>query len=137
VTRVLIVDDHQFFRQCLVDLINASEGLEVVGECADGSEVASAVRELGPDVVLMDLCMGAMSGLEAAAALQRSASAARVIMLTADTADTSRVAARAHGAAGHLLKGWGPDLVVRAVRHVAAGGTVWSEGFDSACPTGS
>jgi DNA-binding NarL/FixJ family response regulator len=86
--------------------------------------VASAVRELRPDVVVMDLRMGAMSGLEAAAALRRSRSAARVIMLTADAAETSRAAARAGGAAGYLLKGCGPDVVVRTVRGVAAGGTV-------------
>ena len=61
--RVLIVDNDQFFRQSLAYLINASEGLEVVGECSDGSEVASAVGELRPDVVVMDLRMGAMSGL--------------------------------------------------------------------------
>jgi DNA-binding NarL/FixJ family response regulator len=124
VIRVLIVDDHQFFRQSLAYLINASEGVEVVGECSDGSEVASAVRELRPDVVVMDLRMGAMSGLEAAAALRRSRSAARVIMLTVDAAETSRAAARAGGAAGYLLKGCGADVVVRTVRGVAAGGSV-------------
>jgi DNA-binding NarL/FixJ family response regulator len=124
VIRVLVVDDHQFFRQSLAYLITASEGLEVVGECSDGSEVASAVRELRPDVVVMDLCMGAMSGLEAAAALRRSRSAAGAIMLTVDAAETSRAAARASGAAGYLLRGCGADVVVRTVRGVAAGGTV-------------
>jgi DNA-binding NarL/FixJ family response regulator len=130
--RVLIVDDHQFFRQCLADLINADESLEVVGECADGSEVASAVRELAPDVVVMDLAMDGMSGLEATAALQRTRSAARVLMLTADAAETSRAAAHAHGAAGYLLKGCAPDVVVHAVRGVAAGRTVWSPESDPA-----
>jgi DNA-binding NarL/FixJ family response regulator len=124
VIRVPIVDDHRFFRQALAYLIDASEGLEVVGECSDGSEVASAVRELRPDVVVMDLRMGAMSGLEVAAALRRSRSAARVIMLTVDAAATSRAAVRAGGAAGYLLKGCGAHVVVRTVRGMAAGGTV-------------
>jgi DNA-binding NarL/FixJ family response regulator len=124
VIRVPIVDDHRFFRQALAYLIDASEGLEVVGECSDGSEVASAVRELRPDVVVMDLRMGAMSGLEVAAALRRSRSAARVIMLTVDAAATSRAAVRAGGAGGYLLKGCGAHVVVRTVLGMAAGGTV-------------
>src|SRR5215210_6591724 len=84
VTRVLIVDDHDFFRGCLVDLVNASQDLEAVGECTDGAEVASAVRELQPHVVLMDVRMGAVSGIDAVGALQREETTARVIMLTSD-----------------------------------------------------
>jgi DNA-binding NarL/FixJ family response regulator len=124
---VLIAEDHQFFRQCLVDIINASDDLEAVGECRDGSEVVPAVRELNPDVVLMDLRMGTTSGIEATAALHRDRAATRVLMLTADHAGTSRAAARANGAAGYLLKAWGGGVVVRAIRHIAAGGTIWSE----------
>jgi DNA-binding NarL/FixJ family response regulator len=126
VIRVLIVDDHEFFRQCLVQVVSASEGLEAVGECTDGSEVV-AVRSLEPDVVVMDVRMAGMSGLEAAAALQREGARSRVIMLTSDTADSSRAAARAHGALGYLVKGGGPDVVVDAIRGVAAGGTAWPE----------
>jgi DNA-binding NarL/FixJ family response regulator len=133
VIRVLIVEDHQFLRECLVEIINASEDLEAVGECRDGSEVAAAVRDLGPDVVLMDLRMAVMSGIEAAAALHRDQAAARVLMLTADPAETSRAAARANGAAGYLLKGWGGGVVARAIRHVAAGGTIWAGQFDRNC----
>jgi DNA-binding NarL/FixJ family response regulator len=129
---VLVVDDHQFFRQSLVDLVNASEGLVAVGQCADGSEVIAAVRELGPHVVLMDLRMGVMSGIAATAALQRDGTTARVIMLTSDTAYASREAARANGAAGYLTKGWSAAVVVRAIHHVAAGGTLWSGEFDPA-----
>jgi DNA-binding NarL/FixJ family response regulator len=135
VIRVLVVEDHQFFRQCLVDIINASDGLEAVGECGDGCEVVAAVRDLGPDVVLMDLRLGAMSGLEATAALHRDQAAARVLMLTADPAESSRSAARVNGAAGYLLKGWGGGVVVRAIRRVAAGGTVWSRELEPTCTT--
>jgi DNA-binding NarL/FixJ family response regulator len=127
VIRVLVVADHLFFRQCLVDMISASEGLTAVGECRDGGEVAAAVRNLCPDVVLMDLRLAVMSGLEACAGLLRERAAARVLMLTADPADISRVAARASGAAGYLLKGWDGHVVVRAIRHVAAGGTFWEK----------
>jgi DNA-binding NarL/FixJ family response regulator len=133
VIRVLIAEDHQFFRECLVDIINASEDLEAVGECADGTEVVAAVRDLSPDVVLMDLRMGATSGIDATAALRRNQAAARVLMLTSDPTGTSRAAARDNGAAGYLLKGWGGGVVVRAIRHVAAGGTIWSEELDPSC----
>jgi len=125
--RVLVVDDHDFFRQCLVDLVNADEGLEAVGECRDGTEVTAAVRALDPQIVLMDLRMGAMSGLEAAAQLRETQTAARVIMLTSDTATTSRAAARANGASGYLLKGSDASQVVDAIRCVAAGRTLWPE----------
>src|SRR4051794_13985252 len=124
-TQVLVVDDYAFFRGCLVDLVNASEDLEVVGECADGSEVAAAVHELRPDVVVMDVRMPTVSGIDAAAHVGGINSTTRVIMLTSDTADSSRAAARANGAAGYLIKGNNPDLVLDAIREVARGGTVW------------
>jgi DNA-binding NarL/FixJ family response regulator len=129
-TAVLVVDDHPFFRTCLVELINASGDLEVVGECTDGTEVAAAVPALRPEVVLMDVRMGEMSGLEAAATLQRQGHAASVIMLTSDTAVSSQAAARAHGAAGYLIKGHHPDRVLDAIRQVAAGGTAWPDDLD-------
>jgi DNA-binding NarL/FixJ family response regulator len=128
--RVLVVDDHPFFRFCLVGCINASGDLEVVGECADGAEVAAAVPEVEPEVVLMDVRMGEMSGLEAAATLQRQGNPARVVMLTSDAAGTSQAAARAYGAAGYLIKGGRPDRVLDAIRRVAAGGTAWPEDLE-------
>jgi DNA-binding NarL/FixJ family response regulator len=124
-TRVLVVDDHSFFRFCLVDCINASGDLEVVGQCADGTEAAAAVPAIQPEVVLMDVRMGKTSGLEAAATLQQQGNAARVIMLTSDTAASSQAAARACGAVGYLFKGHHPDGVLDAIRRVAAGGTAW------------
>jgi len=127
VTRVLIVDDHDFFRGCLVDLVNASHDLEAVGECTDGAEVAAAVRELQPHVVLMDVRMGSMSGIDAVGALQREETTARVIMLTSDTAQSSRAAAEANGAVGYLIKGSDASLVLDAIRQVALGGTAWPE----------
>jgi DNA-binding NarL/FixJ family response regulator len=132
VIRVLVVDDHDFFRECLIEVIDGSEDLSVVGECRGGDEVSAAVRELAPHVVLMDVRMGATSGTDAAAALQRERANARVIMLTSDLTDSTRVLARANGAAGYLLKGLDADMVVDAVRRVAAGGTAWPEDLDSA-----
>lgn len=126
-TRVLIVDDHDFFRGCLVDLVNASHDLEAVGECTDGAEVAAAVLELNPHVVLMDVRMRSISGLEAAALLQQAGASARVLMLSSDTARSSRAAAQASGAAGYLYKGADGSQVLDAIRRVAMGGSVWPE----------
>ena len=126
-TQVLVVDDHDFFRSCLVDLVNASVGLEVVGECADGSEVEAAVAEVRPDIVVMDVRMRTVSGIDAARRLKKISRTLRVIMLTGDTAQSSRAAARADGAAGYLIKGGKPDLVIDAIREVARGGTAWPD----------
>ena len=85
------------------------------------------MRALDPQVVLMDVRMGAMSGIKAAAQLRQAEAPARVIMLTSDTATTSRAAARANGASGYLLKGSDASQVVEAIRSVAAGGSVWPD----------
>lgn len=119
-TRVLIVDDHPFLRICLIDLINASADLDVVGDCSDGTEVLSAVDELQPDVVLMDVRMPHLSGLDTAAALQTHHPDVRVVILTSDTTRSSRATAEAHGVADYLLKSADPHSVLDAIRCAAA-----------------
>ena len=119
-TRVLIVDDHPFLRICLVDLITASADLEVVGECADGTEVLPAVNELRPDVVLMDVRMPRLSGLDTAAALQHQQPQVKVVILTSDGTRSSRATAHANGVADYLLKGADPHSVLDAIRRVVA-----------------
>ncbi|SDS99563.1 DNA-binding response regulator, NarL/FixJ family, contains REC and HTH domains [Friedmanniella luteola] len=125
--RVLVVDDHAFFRGCLVSLIGDSADFEVVGECADGVEVVEAVAALRPDIVLMDVQMTTMSGIEAMAMLHREDPSVRVVMLTSDVADSSRAAARGRGAMGYLVKGCRPALILAALRRVALGGTARPE----------
>ena len=126
-TRVLVVDDHVFFRKVLTDLLNAAEDLEVVGECSDGTEVVAAVQTLHPDVVLMDLRMKHMSGIDAASLLKTHGSNAQVIMLSSETAPGTHAAARSSGAAGFVRKGANPHQVIQAIRQVASGGTAWPE----------
>ena len=125
--RVLVVDDHDFLRGCLVDLIAATPDLVVVGECRDGSEVVAAVRSARPDLVLMDVRMGTRSGLDALADLQREQLLARVVMLTSASAVTHRPLAESLGAVGYLQKGADCQQVLEAVRRVARGGTAWPE----------
>jgi DNA-binding NarL/FixJ family response regulator len=120
-TRVLIVDDHSFFRRTLADLIGASGDLEVVGQCGDGAEVTTAVTALRPDVILMDVRMGHVSGIDAAQSLKQQGSGARVIMLSSDDRSGTRAAARDAGAVGYLVKGGHLDEVLDAIRQVARG----------------
>lgn len=124
---VLVVDDHQFFRSCLLDLIDACEDLTVVGECSDGEQVLTCVRELRPSVVLMDVRMPHLSGLEAAAILQRQQPLVPVVLLTSDTTESSQARARSAGVTNYLIKGASPDLVLDAIRHAArtAPGAGW------------
>lgn len=123
-TRALIVDDHPFVRAALRELFAAEQGIDVVGECADGTEVTAAVSNQGADVVLMDLVMPAMSGLDATRTLLEARPSTRVLILTGTYSEASVQEARALGAAGYLLKGDG-DALVRAVRAVAARETDW------------
>ena len=124
--KVLIADDHKLIRMALVDLFAASSDIEVVAECADGSEVLEAVERTRPDVVLMDVKMPVMDGLEATCSLLSAHPEARVIILTGALTAATACEARALGAAGYLLKEDSPEDLPARVRAVAAGGTAWS-----------
>ncbi|SEQ82848.1 response regulator [Microlunatus flavus] len=126
-TRVLVVDDHDFFRTCMVDLVASTADLRAVGECRDGTEVLDAVRVLRPDVVLMDVRMRTRTGLEAAADLRRAGDGARVILLSSDPVHRHRRAAEREGVAGYLMKDADASRVLEAIRRVASGGTAWPE----------
>jgi DNA-binding NarL/FixJ family response regulator len=127
VIRVLVVDDHALVRAGLRGLLDGSGDIEVVGECADGSLVRTTAERLRPEVVLMDVQMPIMSGLEATRSLREAKSGARVIVLTGSVSPGTMDAAVAAGAVGYLIKGGDPNLVVSAVRTVAAGGTAWPD----------
>jgi DNA-binding NarL/FixJ family response regulator len=124
-TRVLIVDDHPFLRRALSDVVNASGDLQVVGECEDGVEVAAAVDALRPDVIVMDVRMEQMSGIEATESLTRRGAGVRVIILSSETGSHAQAAAREAGAVGYLPKGAPAPQLLEAIRRVARGATVW------------
>ena len=119
--RVLVVDDDALVRAGLSMLLAGAEDIEIVGEAADGSEVAQAVAEHEPDVVLMDIRMPRMDGLAATELLRAQEDAAEVIVLTTFEADDYVLRALRAGAGGFLLKDTPPADIVRAVRAVAAG----------------
>jgi DNA-binding NarL/FixJ family response regulator len=127
VIKVLIVDDHAFIRLALAELLAATDDIHVVGTCADGSEVAAAVVRAAPDVVLMDVQMPRMSGLEATRELLVSHPAVRVLVMSGGVARGWAEEALALGVAGFLLKEDHPDDLPERIRTVAAGGSAWSD----------
>lgn len=127
--RVLLVDDQQLIRLGLRGILEADERLTVVGEAGDGSEALRLCTSLEPHVVLMDLRMPIMNGVEATAEIhQRHGSSVQVLVLTTFETDTNVVAALKAGAAGFISKGAGPDALVRAVLDVASGQAALSQG---------
>ena len=121
VIRVLVVDDDALVRAGLSMLLAGADDIAIVGEAADGSEVADAVAEHAPDVVLMDIRMPGMDGLAATELLRARDDAPEVIVLTTFEADDYVLRALRAGAGGFLLKDTPPAEIVRAVRTVAAG----------------
>ncbi len=122
---VLVVDDHPFVRAQVKGVLGRADGIEVVGECADGADVAGLAATVDPDVVLMDVRMPVTSGTAATRLLMADRPGSRVLMLTGSM--TSKIVAESEsaGAKGFLLKGGDPDVLISAVRTVAAGGTAW------------
>lgn len=119
--RVLVVDDDALVRSALAMVLGGAADLLLVGEAADGAEVAAAVQQTSPDVVLMDIRMPHVDGLSATEELQRRPGAPQVIVLTTFDADDLVLRALRAGASGFLLKDTPPAAIVEAVRRVAAG----------------
>jgi DNA-binding NarL/FixJ family response regulator len=120
--RVLIADDHALVRRGLTDLLEVADGVEVVGAVADGSLAAAAVLALQPDIVLMDLSMPGLDGIEATRAVLEIRPQTKVIILTSFSENARIVAALDVGAVGYLLKDAEPEDIVRALRDATAGG---------------
>ena len=119
--RVLVVDDDPLVRSALVLMLGGQPDVSVVGEAVDGLDGIERVRELAPDVVLMDIRMPRMSGLEATEELHRRPDPPHVIVLTTFDADDHVVGALAAGADGFLLKDTPPPQILAAIRAVVEG----------------
>jgi DNA-binding NarL/FixJ family response regulator len=120
-TRVLLVDDQELVRSGLRRILRRRDGFTIVAECADGSEVAGAVAEHAPDVVVMDLRMKDVDGIEATRRLRAAADVPPVLVLTTFDDDELLSAALRAGAAGFVLKDSPAEDLIRAVRTVASG----------------
>jgi len=123
--RVLIVDDHEFFRRSLASILGEADGIVVVGECADGAEVLDKADATLPDVVLMDVTMPIVQGPDATRALSNSHPEVRVLMLSASVDPRGVGESARAGAVGLLFKDCDAAALVDAVRTVTAGVTAW------------
>jgi DNA-binding NarL/FixJ family response regulator len=123
--RVVIADDHPMFREGLSALFEAVPYVEVVGECFSGAEAVEAAVAVQPDVVIMDLQMPGMSGIDATRQIVGTSPHIGVLVVTMFDADESVFAAMKAGARGYVLKGAGHDEILRAVRAVAGGEAIF------------
>jgi DNA-binding NarL/FixJ family response regulator len=117
---VLLVDDHDLFRSGLRNLLDEQD-VEVVGECDNGSDALEAVRELAPDVVVMDLNMPGISGVEATRQISMIAPLTRVLVLTISDQDEDVMDAVVAGACGYLLKDASIAELMQGIRSAAVG----------------
>ncbi|GAA1070445.1 response regulator transcription factor [Kitasatospora arboriphila] len=119
--RVLLVDDHQVVRRGLRTFLEVQDDIEVVGEAADGAEGAALAQQLAPDVVLMDLKMPGVDGIEALKILRDQGNRAKVLIVTSFTEHRTVVPALRAGAAGYVYKDVDPEALAGAIRSVHAG----------------
>jgi DNA-binding NarL/FixJ family response regulator len=123
--KVVVVDDHQIVREGLASLLGALDGIDVVGTAADGRDAVHVVAETAPDVVVMDIQMPQLDGIEATRMITGRQPDVRVVMLTMNEDDETVLSAMRAGASGYLLKGSGADEVQNAIRAAATGGMVF------------
>jgi len=121
VINVLLVDDHHLVRVGINKILTSVKGINVVGECETGEEAIKVCRQDEPDVLLMDMDMPGMGGLEATKKILRFAPDVKIIVLTAHTEDPFPSKVMQMGAAGYLTKEAGPDEMVNAIRAVHSG----------------
>ena len=122
--RIVVVDDHPVVRDGLIAMLNTQSDFEVVGEAGDGEEALQKVAKRDPDVLLLDLEMPGVDGIETLRRLQNEKEQVRVIVFTVFDTDERIVSAMQAGAKGYLLKGAPRDEVFRAVRVVNEGGSL-------------
>ena len=125
-TRILIVDDHALIRRGLADLLRYEKNLAVVGEAGDGEAAVAVATELKPDVVMMDLMMPVMDGVEATQRIKTALPEAKILILTTFGTSVDVARAIAAGASGAIMKDASMEDQLHAIRTVASGGKVLS-----------
>ena len=122
--RVVVVDDHALFRRGLVGLLSEMQDFQVVGEAADGREALTVIADQQPDVVLLDVNMPGMSGVETLSTLRKTDDQAQVLMLTISQHEEDLIGSIRAGASGYLLKNAEPETLRQTILQVAAGKSV-------------
>lgn len=121
IIRVLIVDDHAIVRKGIRALLSTERDIQVIGEASDGAEAVRQAQALHPDVILMDLVMPKLDGIEATKQITAQQPGMRILVLTSFAADDKVFPAIKAGALGYLLKDTGPDTLVQAIHQVYRG----------------
>jgi DNA-binding NarL/FixJ family response regulator len=121
--RLVVVDDHPVVRHGLVSMLRYEQDMEVVGEAGDGKQAVQIILDRQPDVVLLDLRLPELSGIEVMKQVRAEQTTARFLVLTTYDADEYIVPALSAGAQGYLLKDTTPEELTRAIRSLAAGGS--------------
>ena len=124
--RVLVVDDHTLLRQALRVMLDAQDGIEVVGEATNGRDAVDATETQRPDVVLMDMVMPGLNGIEATRQITKRAPSARVLILTAYLEDERLLQALRAGASGYVVKKSDMEELLLAIQSVHRGNTYFS-----------
>ena len=119
--RILIADDHHIVRRGIRDLLDTEPDMVIVGEATNGEEVVTAVAALKPDVVLMDLVMPGLDGIEATRQIKAQQPQMKILVLTSFATDDKVFPAIKAGALGYLIKDTGPEELVQAIRQVHRG----------------
>lgn len=119
--RIFIADDHHIVRRGIRDLLETEPDFTVIGEAANGREAIDAVADLKPDVILMDLVMPILDGIDATRQIKAQQHEAKILVLTSFATDDKVFPAIKAGALGYLIKDTGPDELIRAIRQVHRG----------------
>jgi DNA-binding NarL/FixJ family response regulator len=128
--RVLVVDDHHMLREALVELLDQA-GFDVAGEAADGADAVALAKQLAPDVVLMDLRMPVMGGLDATRLIRDACPATQVVLLTAFESPAVQQQAEETGCFAYLVKGGPPGVLRTVLRQAVAAGQALLPSADS------
>ncbi len=134
-TRVLIIDDHPLFRRGISQLLELASGFELVGEAASGQEGIDLAKQLDPDLILLDLNMKGMSGLETLSTMRDLEIDARIILITVSNAPEDLVAAIRAGSDGYILKDNDPDEILKLIDAAMHGQTAISPELTSLLAT--
>jgi two-component system nitrate/nitrite response regulator NarL len=124
--RLVVVDDHALFRKGLVSLLEEMSDFVVVGEAANGQEALPVIERVQPDIILLDINMPVLDGIQTLAAIRKSRPEQKVLMLTISQNDDDLIGAIVTGANGYVLKNTEPDVLHNIILQVAAGNSVLS-----------